>query len=72
MNFAKFLRASFTELLWTTASGFFIHFTVLPPGELIETRLFLFLHMFYAVFKRHECHEFKRSSSCCMEAHISR
>ena len=41
MNFAKFLRNSFLQ----NTSGqllldLFIHFTVLPPGELIETSLF--------------------------------
>ena len=49
VNFANFLRTSFTELLRTTASGFFIHFTVLPPGELIETVFFYF----WTCFTRH-------------------
>ena len=73
VNFEKILRTSFLQ----NTSGqllldFFIHFTVSPPGELIETTLFLFLTCFITAFKRDECHEFKRFSCCCMEAHISR
>ena len=46
VNFAKFLRTSFLQ----KTSGqmlpdFFIHFTVLPPGELIETSLSSYRHV---------------------------
>ena len=44
-----FKNLFFTENLRTTASEFFIHFTVLPPGELMETSLSIFGH----VFSRH-------------------
>ena len=48
VNSAKCFRISFLQnSSGQLLLGFFIHFTVSPPDELIETSLFLFLDMFY-------------------------
>ena len=47
LNFAKFLTSFLQNTSGQLLLGLFIHFTVLSPGELIETSLFLFLDIIY-------------------------
>ena len=67
-----FKNPFFPEHHRTNAAGFFCScYCFLPPGELIETSFFYFWTSFITAFERDEHHAFKRSTCCCMGAHIS-